>query len=139
MGYCTIQQMEARFGRDELIQLTDRSGTGELDTQVLNEAIEDASNEIDGYLGGRYTLPLAVVPTVLVRLACNIARLNLYEVEPPPNVRQRYEDAVRFLQAVSAGRVSLGIDAEGAKAPPSGGAEMVSGGRVFSRDDNGFV
>ena len=139
MSYVTKQDLIDRFGEEELIQLTDRAGAGVIDDQVLNRAIADADAEIDGYLAGRYVLPLAVVPASLGRIAADLARYYLYEDAATEHVRQRYEDAVRFLRAVGEGKVSLGIDAAGAKAQPAGGATMTSAGRVFTRDDDGFI
>ena len=139
MPYATKQDMIDRFGEEELIQLTDRSNAGVIDDQVLNRAIADADAEIDGYLGGRYALPLAIVPVSLGRIAADVTRYYLYEDAATDHVRQRYEDAVRFMRAVGEGKVSLGIDASGATAQQAGGASMTSGGRIFTRDDNGFI
>lgn len=140
MPYCTQQDLVDRFGEDELIQLTDRANVGAIDQAVLDRAIADAGAEIDGYLAGRYALPLATVPTVLVRLACDITRYFLYDKAPPEQVAKRYDDAARFLRSVAKGEVALGADAAGVKAMPSDGAQMESGGRIFGRDQaDGFI
>ena len=139
MSYVTKQELISRFGEEELIQLTDRAGAGVIDDQVLDRAIADADAEIDGYLGSRYSLPLSVIPASLNRIAADIARYYLYEDAATEHVRQRYEDAVRFLRAISEGKVSLGIDPSGAGAKPASGATMTSGGRVFTREDDGFI
>ena len=57
--YCSVDDMANRFDLNELIQLTDSSGLGLIDEQVVTAAITDASSVIDGYLGGRYPLPLS--------------------------------------------------------------------------------
>lgn len=139
MGYCTQVDMVNRFGAEELIQLTDRTNAGVIDTTVLDAAIADASAEMDGYLGGRYTLPLITVPVVLSRLCADMVRYYLYDDVPLDQVRQRYEDAIAFLRRVASGQVTLGLATDGKAATPSDGAEMQSGGRVFSRDDTGFI
>lgn len=141
MPYCTRQQMIDRFGEPELIQLTDNGpiAQGVIDDTVLNGAIDDASAEVDGYLAGRYDLPLSVVPTVLTRIACDITRYYLYDDAVPDRVEKRYDDAVKFLRSVGKGEISLGVDSGGAEAQPADMAEMQTGGRIFGRDDNGFV
>ncbi len=138
MTYCTHQNLIDRFTEEELIQLTDTSNSGAIDYTVLDAAITDASAEIDGYLA-KYPLPLAVVPTILTRLCCDIARYFLYDDMAPEPIEKRYERAIEYLQRVAAGKISLGIDNQGQQPTPSEGAMMESGGRVFGRDDKGFI
>lgn len=112
MPYATQSQLIERFGQPELIQLTDRDGsTGAIVTSVLDAALLDASEEIDSYLRVVRALPLsAPVPDRLVRVAGDIARYHLYDDHAPEDVRTRYEDAIRWLRDVAAGRASLGLD-----------------------------
>jgi phage gp36-like protein len=112
VSYITQQELTRRFGEDEVIQLTDRARTGAVDTDVLDQAIDDAGAEIDGYLAGRYRLPLDPVPRALVPLAANIVRYRLYDDAAPDEVRSRYEDAVKFLTALAKGQFSLGQPVE---------------------------
>ena len=139
MAYCTQQDLIDRFGEEELIQLTDRDRVGIIDEAVLDRAIADAEGEINGYLASRYQLPLATTPTSLVRIACDIARYHLFDDVEDGVVTTRYNNAVKFMKAISTGAVSLGIDSVGATPQTNEGAEVQSGGRVFGRDDNGFM
>lgn len=140
MTYCTRQDLVDRFGEREVILLTDRDGsTGMVVDEVLDRAIADAEAEIDGYLGGRYTVPLDPVPTSIRRVACDLARYYLHDQAPTDVVRQRYEDAVRFLRAVSRGEVTLGVSESGTPIRPSEGAEIGSDGRIFGRKGGGFL
>jgi phage gp36-like protein len=111
MPYATLTDLAARFGDEELTQLTDRLGTGVVDADVAQAALAEADAEIDAYLAGRYALPLAAVPPILVRLACDIARYRLATDTPLEEVRKRYEDARRLLENLAAGRVTLGLPA----------------------------
>lgn len=110
--YCTQTDIEERFGLAELTQLTDRTRSGVVDAVAVARAATDAAAEIDGYLAGRYSLPFEVTPTVLVRLACDIAIYNLFAVRRNggmvEDVRNRYKDAVRLLENISNGKVMLG-------------------------------
>jgi phage gp36-like protein len=107
MTYATLAEMVARFGEPELVQRTDRAEGLVIDTVVLGNALVDADAEIDSYLAGRYTLPLASTPPVLVRLAADIARYRLYDDGVSETVRQRYEDAVSLLKRFANGDVVL--------------------------------
>lgn len=111
MAYATAADMEARFGADELVARTDRNATGTVDGTVLARALADAGAEIDGYLAARYQLPLPTIPPMLARIACDIARYRLWEDLASDEVRRRYEDARRLLEAISRGTVSLGLPA----------------------------
>lgn len=108
--YAQVSDLIDRYGEQEIIQLTDRATPpiGRIDTTVAERALSDADAEIDAYLSGRYSLPLASVPPVLTRVACDIARYRLWDDQAPEEVRSRYEDARRLLESLSAGRVTLG-------------------------------
>jgi phage gp36-like protein len=134
MTYATEQDLIDRYGEEELIQLTDRANVGAIDSAVLARAIADADAEIEGYLVGRYALPLASVPPLLARLACDIARYHLYDDAPLEQVRTRYEDARAHLKGIANGTVQLGLPASAGAAPVSGSPEVDAPDRVFSRD-----
>ncbi|ARO88177.1 DUF1320 domain-containing protein [Nitrosospira lacus] len=132
MSYATKQDLVDRFGIEELTQLTDRSDTSAIDDTVVTRALEDADAEINGYLATKYTLPILPVPTVLEKLACDIARYRLYDVRATDQLTQRYKDTIRFLQEVATGKVSLGADATNEQPVQSGGAGYDAGDRVFT-------
>ena len=66
MRYAETSDLILRYGEPELSILTDLTGAGVVDTDKCNVVLDDASALIDGYLAGRYPLPLAHVPTALV-------------------------------------------------------------------------
>ena len=72
--YANREDMVRAFGERECVSLTDRNYTGQIDDDVLNGALVQASAEIDGYLCGRYPVPWADDSRVLVGRCCNIAR-----------------------------------------------------------------
>lgn len=142
MPYATHADMTARFGEPDLILLTERSDSPQdvINTDILEQAINDASAEIDGYLAGRYTLPLAVVPSVLKRICCDVARYFLGTDNAPEHVTERYKNAIKFLSAVGKGELSLGVSDSGAKAQTDDTAIMQSAGSVFARNKSkGFI
>ena len=67
MSYATPQDLINRYPNRDLVQLTNEDPTiTTINTTVLQQALDDASAEIDGYLGGRFILPLTDVPEVLI-------------------------------------------------------------------------
>jgi phage gp36-like protein len=138
--YATKAAMIARFGEDEVIALTDRANLGVIDDAVLNSALAEADAEIDPYLAPRHQLPLASVPKILIGYACDIARYRLCgaSVMETEAIRNRYKDAVRFLESVAAGKLGLGLDAANNVAPPANTVQFSApGGRVFDRSTRG--
>ena len=112
MTYATRQDMVDQFGEREVIALTDREDTGEIDEVVLQRGLEAADREINPYIVSRYQLPFATVPDILRDKACDIARYRLCGagVIADDDVRERYSDAIKFLDKVHSGRASLGTD-----------------------------
>jgi phage gp36-like protein len=108
--------MIARYPNRDLVQLTNEDPTQTaINAGVIGQALADASAEIDGYLDGRFALPLNDVPTVLNRLACDVAMYRLQSLRPLHDMvdaRKRYEDAVQLLVRVARGEVTLGLTAD---------------------------
>ena len=137
MAYATVDDLLALLGERELIQLTDDEDTGTVNTARADKALADADAEVDGYLAGRYPVPLATPPAVIVKYAADIAVYNLYsrKGEPGENTVTRYKAALKWLQLAASGTVTIGGDG----APtPSGGQDLVqvaqsNPSRVFSR------
>ena len=63
--YATRNDLEARFGEGELQQLESMQTVG----NSIEEALQDASEEIDSYIAVRYVLPLPNTPSTLKRIA----------------------------------------------------------------------
>ena len=132
MAYITVDQMIARFGRDELLELTDRDNEGILNKTIIEAAIADADAEIDGYIAIAVTLPLASVPANITRLAADIARYRLYDERATDQVTKRYDNALEFLEMVATGKATLGIEDDQNAA--SGSVEIEANSRVFTED-----
>lgn len=132
MTYAVQQDLVDRFGSAEIAELTDRTNGTTIDAAVLGKALQDADDEINGYLAVRYTLPLASPPLILKRLACDIARYFLFEDRATEIVTQRYRDAIAYLKDVAAGKVSIGMDAANAEPASADLPKADAGDRVFS-------
>jgi len=132
MAYATKEDMVSRFGLHEVIAITDRENSGDIDEAVLGAALVEATAEVEGYLAGRYALPLVSVPPLVAGLCCDITRYRLSgaSVLETDTTRNRYRDAVRLLEQISAGKVSLGLDLAGQPAP-TGGVLIKPGERSF--------
>lgn len=102
--YATEVDLVARFG-EEISGLKLMVSN----PAFVEDAIQDATEEINGHIGDRYPLPLPNVPSNLKRMACDIARYRLYFQQPTEEVRKRYEDAIAFLKRVADNKAHLQI------------------------------
>ncbi len=113
MDYATVDDMVELFGDREIVELTnlDNPGAETIDEPRLEKALDYASREVDSYLtAAQYQLPLPSVPLVLRNKVADIARYHLDSYRAREDVRQRYEDAVKWLGLLASGKVSLGLD-----------------------------
>jgi phage gp36-like protein len=139
VSYATAQDVINRYPNRDLVQLTNEDPTATtVNTVPITQALADASAEIDGYIEGRFTLPLADPPAVLNRLTTDIAMYRLQTLRPLHDLedaRKRYDDAVAMLTKVAAGELTLGLSADGNEPPvATGTVEAVQGpDRVFDR------
>lgn len=102
MTYATRDDLVLRYGLDEVEQRESALPAGAVERAVL-----DADALIDGYLVGRYNLPLFPVPANLPRIASTIARYTLLGDAAEEWHRNDYKDAIAWLRDVQAGRVLL--------------------------------
>lgn len=124
MAYIDKALLINLFGEKELIELTDRANTGQINDDVLTRAMTTAEAEADSYIGTIYDLPLPSTPPSLVSFVADIARYQLFDGEPTELVAVRYDHAVKWLTNVSKGIVSLGFKKTDVQ--PTGGAVVVA-------------
>jgi phage gp36-like protein len=123
MQFATVGDFSDRWG-EEAIELSnlDTPNATAINVTVLNSHLQDASEMMESYLW-RYTLPFPQIPNSLRSCCLDIARYRAYrDVRDESDVRRRYEDWIKWLESVAAGKVKLGT----AGSPP----EEVGGGGV---------
>lgn len=104
--YVTEAAFAKKFNQREL---TDLLSGGNVYAEVEN----DAAGLVNGYLSGRYTLPLAEVPSTVIGWVSDITRYRLWDDHAPEEVRRRYEDALAQLKLLADGKISLPPGTEG--------------------------
>jgi phage gp36-like protein len=123
MAYASVGDFELAYGNREAVQLSNRDNAATattVNTVVLEQFLDGASALIDSYLGARYLIPV-VTPTQPLKQAClDIARYNADNVRVREDVRQRYEDRIRWLEQITKGLVELGLPGIPGLTPVSG-------------------
>jgi phage gp36-like protein len=117
MPYAILQDMINSFSEEEILRLSP-------DDEAITRVLADADALINGYLGGRYALPLAQVPPMLTLLACDIAFYRLHSLNPTEIAEKRYNDAVKTLRDIADGRIKLQLD--GINEAPQGSAVVMT-------------
>lgn len=111
MDYCTIEDIELHTSTPTLSQLTSDDGTEAINRDVAQESILYASTLIDGYLRGRYTLPLNIHFPLLRVLCIDISIYRLYSRrmrnEMPEVIEQNYKNAIQTLKDIQKGIITL--------------------------------
>lgn len=140
MSYTQDGDLLAIIAERILIQLSaDDPYAAAPDWQVVAESRAYADAQIDARLRQRYPLPLASVPREIKDWALALARLWLYQRRPdgqdlPPAVTQAAQEAMRALDAVRDGKMSLDTPA-GTEAATEGARLLVTApARLFTAD-----
>jgi len=135
MSYAALTDLQKVLNAMVLLDLADDSDSGTIDTTLTDNALETAGLEIDVYLvEGGYTLPLDPLPNIIPKLAVDIAVFNLYARRqgPPEHWQKRYDNAIKMLEAIKSGDLSLGM--HDPHASNSDAAAVSSQDRIFDRD-----
>ncbi len=142
MPYATIDQLTERFGERMLVDLTDRAEapTGAIDASVVARNLADTDAVIDGYLAGRYALPLAGIPPQLVDLALTIAIYKLHRFAPDQKIKDDYDASMKALAHIASGVIRLPAAGIEPAAATSSGVETIDRERELSPESlRGFI
>ncbi|AZQ10159.1 gp436 family protein [Shewanella khirikhana] len=117
--------------------------TGELNDTYIDQALAQADEEIDSFLGRRYQLPLPTVPGILNKIAITIAFYWLADRDNQATnlLEDRYKMQLDTLREIATGKRELGLPTLEAPAESSvGKVELVQDNeRLFTRKSLGGV
>ncbi|EGU0147648.1 DUF1320 domain-containing protein [Vibrio parahaemolyticus] len=85
--------------------------TNTLNDTWINQALDQADEEIDSFLGRRYVLPLPMVPGILNKIAIIIAFYWLADRDQQATnlLEERYKMQLETLREISNGKRELGL------------------------------
>ena len=111
-SYCTLENIKQRVPEQVIFDLTqDDRNNSEINTTRVNAAIYDSDAIIDNKLRTRYSLPLAVIPNELIRVAVDITVYFIYRARydntMPDAVKEAYNNAMTYLNALQSGEESI--------------------------------
>ena len=138
MRYCTRADIGNAIPEITLIQLSNDDPAAEQPNEnVIGDGVRQAEELVDGYLRGRYNLPLDPVPTVLRDAVVYLARHWLYqrrtEGAMPDPVKDSRKDTIKLLESIRDGVVTLGMPT-GQAAPEPGEIKVRARRSQFTAD-----
>lgn len=143
MTYATLEQLIEKLGEPTLVQLTDRDEprTGAIVIGRVDRALADTDSVIDGYLAGRYRLPIeGGVPALLVDFALAIAAYKLHPFKPDEKIETDYKDAVASLAKISTGVIRLQLAGLEPASSGSSGVQAIDRERPLTPESlKGFI
>jgi len=136
MRYCTRADIGKAIPELTLTQLSNDDPAAMLpNEEVIEDGVRQGEELVDGYLRGRYSLPLDPVPTVLRDAVVFLTRYWLYQRRPegaiPDAVKDSRKDTIKLLESIRDGVVSLGMPS-GQAAPEPGEIKVRSRRQQFS-------
>jgi phage gp36-like protein len=136
MAYLNVSEYVSRFGSYEARQFTNNDpeaqlAAGAYDAAKIEAALSDATDEVEGYISRRYTVPLASPPTIVKGWVAAIGRLKLAEVTNRVSdaIKEAADRAIRQLEQLAAGKLNLPIPEGGVAIP-----EVATGSPLSSLD-----
>uniref|UniRef100_A4WS43 DUF1320 domain-containing protein n=1 Tax=Cereibacter sphaeroides (strain ATCC 17025 / ATH 2.4.3) TaxID=349102 RepID=A4WS43_CERS5 len=142
MTYVTLSDLTARYGESLLVSLTDRGeiALGTIQAEVVDRAVADTGAVIEGYLSGRYALPLAAPQPLLTDVAVAIAVWKLHTFAPDPKIEADYKGAMATLREIAAGTIRLAAAGVEAAGTGTSGALVTDRERPFTAENlKGFI
>lgn len=138
MPYASLDQLKAVIPPRDLELLTDFEQSGTPSDDRLVRALDDATAEINSYIGKVVmSLPLAEPPHILTVLCRDLAMHRLYvNLGHDMTTYQRLrKDAIETLRDIKDGKTAIGDDGDGPSELTSPGVAMTDGPeRLFTRD-----
>lgn len=138
MTYATRNDLELSFGTLEVQQLSDRlvPALGATNDAVLTFVLTNATGIMNGYIVGRYQLPItdANALAALKPHCCAITRYMLMSNSADDQAKDMYKAAIDFLTAVGKGTINLIPPADVPTPSGIGTVEFVPGDKLFARE-----
>ena len=110
MAYCSTVDVKNFIPASVVQQLSDDNDTDAIDAEKVTFCTSQADDLIDGYLRGRYPVPLVTVPTMIRDLSVRLTvyflfKRSLYHVLPDP-IKEDYSYIIKTLIGMQQGKIN---------------------------------
>lgn len=110
--YTTLTNLKKYLPGNVIEQLTDDAGVGEIQGEIVDEAIANAQVTIDAYCRGRYPSEMDDddVPDLIVDIATKLTAYNLYSrrliTTLPDTITNDYKYCISMLKQIQSGKIN---------------------------------
>lgn len=109
--YCNYSDIEKAIGYEELASCTDVNNGEKVNNAIVEDTITSISAIIDGYLRGRYTLPLIKTHEILKKICIDLVYFELKNgtnaKKPIEGDQAKYDRAYSQLKDIQKGNIIL--------------------------------
>ena len=116
----TLEDFVTRVGEEECLQIAGKGARDmrELDAARIETELDAAAGVVAGYVLARYPFAIDAPPEMLKGYAADIARWRLrgrggQQSAMAEVVKQRYDEAIKALRDIAAGKLALDLGAPG--------------------------
>lgn len=110
MSYATYDEFKIKYDPKSLGLSLDDTGGEEAVKKSIAQFLDDASNFIDTYLFGKYSVPISPVPNSLRRANMIIAKYDIEHRRPgsaSDEENTEYDNIIKWLEAIASGELDL--------------------------------
>lgn len=110
-NYATKTDIVNLYGAMLLDLIADRNNDGRSEDSVVAAALTASTEEINGFLSQRYTLPIEPTPPMFKQFCIDMAvyRMTPLDDARTEEMRKRYDDAIKRLTMIANGDLGIGI------------------------------
>jgi phage gp36-like protein len=133
--YITQADLIKELSESQLIQLTDDEKVGVVNADRVADAIQRASDDVDGFCGVRYAVPFSPTPPLIASWTKSLAAYYLFlrRQHIPDAVQTAYDNAIARLKEVRDGKMSLGVEPPPTESTLSHQSEILVNNSEWSR------
>lgn len=107
--YCTVQDIVDDLTEKVVAQLSNDEEPNVVNDEIVSKYISDVTQIIDGYLRGRYELPIINEHSILKKICIDIVKYELYKRRGKvfDNIQNFYKDGIATLEKIQKGMITL--------------------------------
>lgn len=134
MAYCDLTDIQKYKDPAVYVQITNDLDGDTVDNDIIDEIVDKSANIIDSYIGGRYPLPLGVIPKIIRNIAIDLTVKFLYDRrlgEKDEIIEEAYENAIALLKDIRDGKLFI-PELETTQEKLVGGYAVKQNNRIFT-------
>lgn len=105
--YCSIDDIAGAITRAELVNLSDDINSKDINEELINNIIQNNTDLINGYIRGKYSVPLINNTTKTICVNLSIYELRKRRETNDEEYRSYYDDSITLLESIADGTINF--------------------------------